>query len=390
MKYAYTLFDTPVGRCAIAWGERGIVGVQFPEADDAHTRARLLAQWPGTRESPPPPNVRRAMDGIVALLRGEGVDLSDILLDMEDLPPFHRLVYAAARSIPPGQTVSYGELAAECGAPGAARAVGQALGRNPFAIVVPCHRIVAAGGRVGGFSAHGGVATKLRLLSIEGARVKGVGRVADDGLPFDPRAAEAHLRAADPVLAHLIDTLGPFHLPLDRAPSLFLALARSIVSQQLNGKAASTIFGRVRALFPESEGGPTADDILGASDESLRAAGLSRGKLLALQDLARRTADGELPTLAEIQGLEDETIIERLTRVRGIGRWTVEMILIFRLGRPDVLPVGDYGVRRGFAVAFGTGDPPSPKDVQARGALWAPYRTVAAWYLWRAADQPTA
>jgi len=162
MPTRFALFETTIGRCGIAWGERGVVGVRLPEA-----------RFPDAREAPPPPDVQLAIDGVVALLRGEARDLSDVRLDMEGVPPFDRWVYEVARTIPPGATLSYGELAARLGEPGAARDVGQALGRNPFPIVVPCHRVLAAGGKLGGFSARGGVRTKLRLLSIENAPVKG-------------------------------------------------------------------------------------------------------------------------------------------------------------------------------------------------------------------------
>jgi 3-methyladenine DNA glycosylase/8-oxoguanine DNA glycosylase len=175
-------------------------------------------------------------------------------------------------------------------------------------------------------------------------------------------------------------------MELKKAPSIFGALAEAIVYQQLSGKAAATIFARVCALFPRAPHGPTAEHILHASDPKLRSAGLSRPKLLALRDLARRSAGGEIPTLAEIHRMEDEAIVERLTSVRGIGRWTVEMLLIFRLGRPDVLPADDYGIRKGFAVAFKKRALPVPKDVEKRGARWKPYRTVASWYLWRALE----
>jgi O-6-methylguanine DNA methyltransferase len=297
-------------------------------------------------------------------------------------------VYEIARAIPAGATASYGELAARLGSPGAARAVGQALGRNPFAIVVPCHRVLAAGSKVGGFSANGGVATKLRLLSIEAERVNGDACEGGDGdLGFDAVAALEHLRAADRALARLIDAVGPLRLRLDRTPSVFGALAEAIVYQQLTGRAAATIFARVRALFPRAHQGPTAQQILRASDDRLRAAGLSRAKLLALRDLARKTIDGELPTLAEVRGMDDEAIIERLTQVRGIGRWTVEMLLIFRLGRPDVLPVDDYGVRKGYALAFRTRELPTRAALERRAVRWRPYRTAASWYLWRAVER---
>src|SRR5271169_840758 len=224
---SFALFDTTIGRCAIAWGGRGVVGVQLPEARELDTRAHVQQRFSAAREAPPPPDVQRALDGIAALLRGEARDLSAVALDMEHVSPFHHRVYEVARTIPPGATLSYGELAARLGAPGAARAVGQALGRNPFAIVVPCHRVLAAGGKVGGFSATGGITTKLRLLAIEGGPANGqLGLFDGDGAyGFDPRIAVAHLRASDAALARLIDAVGPFRLELKKTPSLFGALA---------------------------------------------------------------------------------------------------------------------------------------------------------------------
>ena len=386
--HGFTLFDTAIGRCGIAWGGRGVVGVQLPEAGELGTRARVLQRFPDAREAPPPPDVQRALDGITALLRGEVSDLSVIALDMDRVPPFHRRVYEVARTIPPGTTLSYGDIAARLGARGSARAVGQALGRNPFAIVVPCHRVLAAGGKVGGFSANGGITTKLRLLSIEGAQAHDAPTLfaGDGAFGFDPSVAVEHVRASDAALARVIDAVGPFRMQLKKTPSLFVALAEAIVYQQLSGKAAATIFARVCALFPRAHQGPTAEQILRVSDEKLRGAGLSRAKLLSLRDLARRATGGEIPTLAEVHRMEDEAIIARLTEVRGIGRWTVEMLLMFRLGRPDVLPADDYGLRKGFAIAFKKRELPARADLEKRGARWKPYRTVASWYLWRAVE----
>jgi O-6-methylguanine DNA methyltransferase len=167
---SFMLFETTIGSCAIAWGEHGVLGMQLPEARDHETRARMLRRFPGAREAEPTLAVQRAVQGISALLRGERSDLSAVELDMESVPSFHRRVYQITRTIPAGTTLSYGEIAAWLGAPGSARAVGQALARNPFAIIVPCHRVVAAGGKVGGFSANGGTTTKLRLLSIESSQ----------------------------------------------------------------------------------------------------------------------------------------------------------------------------------------------------------------------------
>jgi methylated-DNA-[protein]-cysteine S-methyltransferase len=170
MARGFALFDTAIGRCGIVWSERGVAGTQLPEEHDAGTRARVRRRFPDAREALPPPDVQRALDAIVALLGGCPSELDGVALDMDGVPQFHRRVYEVARGIPAGATLSYGEVAARLGDKGLARAVGQALGQNPFAIVVPCHRVLAAGSMPGGFSASGGVATKLRLLAIEGAR----------------------------------------------------------------------------------------------------------------------------------------------------------------------------------------------------------------------------
>ena len=165
----FTLFDTAIGRCGIAWGPGGIAALQLPEASPDATSGRLLRSRPEAVEAEPPEAVRDAVAAIVALLSGEPRDLNAIDLDMGGVPEFHRRVYAVARAIPPGKTLTYGEVAVRLGEPGAARAVGQALGKNPFAIIVPCHRVVAAGGGIGGFSANGGAVTKRQILAIEGA-----------------------------------------------------------------------------------------------------------------------------------------------------------------------------------------------------------------------------
>jgi methylated-DNA-[protein]-cysteine S-methyltransferase len=165
---AFTIFDTAIGHCGISWSSRGICAVQLPETDEHRTRARLLRRCPQAHVAVPPPEVQRAIDAIVALLRGKASDLSAVALDMDRVPAFERRVYEVARTIPPGATLSYGEIADRLGDRSLAHEVGQALGRNPIPIIVPCHRVLAAG-KVGGFSANGGVATKLRLLAIEGA-----------------------------------------------------------------------------------------------------------------------------------------------------------------------------------------------------------------------------
>ena len=380
-------FDTAIGRCGLAWSERGITGIQLPEYRESETRTRMLTRFPGLAETAPPPEVQRAVDSITCLMRGEPSDLSAIVLDMEDVPPFHRKVYEAARDISVGETLSYGEVAARLGASASARAVGQALGRNPFAIVVPCHRVLAAGGKVGGFSGGDGIQTKLKMLSIESRAARGQASLFDgDGsFAFDPDGAVAHLREADAALAQLIDKVGPFRMQLRRASSIFAALAEAIVYQQLNGRAAASIFARLCALYPVAQG-LSAESVLRTPDRALRGAGLSTNKLLSIRDLASKTVDGAIPTLAEAHRMDDETLIEKLTEVRGIGRWTVEMLLMSRLGRADVLPVDDYGIRAGYGYLFRKRKFPAPKDLIKPGEKWKPYRTVASWYLWRAAD----
>jgi methylated-DNA-[protein]-cysteine S-methyltransferase len=173
MEQSFALFDTAIGTCGIVWSARGIVGVQLPEADAATTRARVCRRHPAAHEAVPPPDVRHAIDGIVALLAGKKRDLTDITVDDSKQPAFNKQVYAIVRTIPPGATITYGEIAERLGDKVLSREVGQAMGENPTPIIMPCHRVLAAGGKTGGFSASGGVVTKLRLLTIEGAQPGG-------------------------------------------------------------------------------------------------------------------------------------------------------------------------------------------------------------------------
>ena len=206
-------------------------------------------------------------------------------------------------------------------------------------------------------------------------------------LSYDPVAAADFLMAADDRLARVIERVGPLRLELRPMPHPFHGLLRAIVYQQLSGKAAATIYGRVEALFETGPtAGPTPEALLALPDEALRGAGLSRAKTAAAKDLAAKTLTGTVPTRAELDTLPNAEIVERLTAVRGIGPWTVEMLLIFSLGRPDVLPATDLGVRKGVAEMDGLEVLPTPAEVLRRGASWSPYRSAAAWYLWRAAD----
>jgi 3-methyladenine DNA glycosylase/8-oxoguanine DNA glycosylase len=196
---------------------------------------------------------------------------------------------------------------------------------------------------------------------------------------------EEQLAARDPKLAELITRIGPFPIKPALVVRPLDALARSITYQQLSGKAAGTIFGRVRALYPRRKWF-SAEQVLATSDELFRAAGLSRNKTAALKDLAAKTLDGTVPRHAALVQMSDEEIIARLTTVRGIGRWTVEMLLLFHLGRLDVWPVDDLGVRKGYAKTYRKKIAPTPKELLRIGEKWRPYRSVVAWYFWRALD----
>jgi 3-methyladenine DNA glycosylase/8-oxoguanine DNA glycosylase len=204
-------------------------------------------------------------------------------------------------------------------------------------------------------------------------------------LQFDPKLAVRTLKKVDPVLAELVGRVGPFTHEPPRTQSPFEVLARAIVFQQLSGKAAATIHGRLLALTPGRHGFRPAS-LLQLTDVQMRGAGLSANKVLALRDLAAKTIEGVVPTMPRLRRLPDEEIIERLTAVRGIGRWTVEMMLMFRLGRPDVLPVDDLGVRKGFMQTYGLAEMPTKAQLTEHAERWRPYRSVASWYMWRALD----
>jgi DNA-3-methyladenine glycosylase II len=204
--------------------------------------------------------------------------------------------------------------------------------------------------------------------------------------PFDLRLAMDTLSAKDPQLASLIKETQEFRVERGSAESPYEVLVEAITHQSISGKAAATIFGRVKALG--SKGSiPTPHEMLKLRKPALRKAGLSGAKILAMKDLAQKTIDGVVPTLEEAHKLSDEELVKRLVSVRGIGAWTVEMFLIFRLGRPDVLPIHDLGVRKGWAITYGKKYMPNPKELLAFGERWRPYRTVASWYMWRACQR---
>ncbi|MBN2575198.1 MAG: methylated-DNA--[protein]-cysteine S-methyltransferase [Deltaproteobacteria bacterium] len=295
----YARVRTSLGTLAIGWGERGVSRILLPAADWHDLDPADVARAGLRSEMRPPRTIAKLAAALRAHLAGDVQNFAGVPLDTAGVPPFALRVLRAAQSIPAGQTRTYGELAALAGSPRAARAVGQAMAKNPWPIVVPCHRVFASHG-FGEYSAGGGVQTKLRLLHREGYR----GRTSN--VLFDERDAAARLRAADPRLAWLIDRAGPFTL---------------------------------QAAAPRA-----------------------------------------------MRSLSDEEIIVRFTRERGIARWNAQMLLIFHLGRPDVLPLSDPLLRRGFAITYGTRALPSTETIERAARVWSPYASVASWYLWRAAE----
>ncbi len=202
-------------------------------------------------------------------------------------------------------------------------------------------------------------------------------------ISFDLAAATQYLAAKDDRLAELIQSTQPFQLDEVLAESPYEALLEAIAYQSISGKAAATIFARVKALSSTGRA-PSPQEMLKLRKQALRKAGLSNAKAVAMKDLAKKTIEGVVPTLEDAQKLSDEELVKRLTSVRGIGAWTVEMFLIFRLGRPDVLPIHDLGVQKGWSITYGKKHKPKPKELLAFGERWRPYRTVASWYMWRA------
>jgi methylated-DNA-[protein]-cysteine S-methyltransferase len=379
----YTSVRTELGTIAVGYNERGISRVVLPSADWNDLSAADLTRAGLKTESTPPAAIADVARGLQAHIRGDVQDFSGAPLDTEGASPFLLRVQRAAQTIPAGQTRSYGELAKFVGAPKASRAAGRAMSTNPWPIIVPCHRVLGRSG-FGDYSAGSGLHTKFRLLWREGYR----GRTSN--VRFDERAAVEHLRTADARLGRLIDRVGPFTLQA-AAPSPrsgiapFTSLAEAIVSQQLSGKAAATIYARVARLWDgESVDNPQA--VMNTAKAELRAAGLSENKALSLRDLAKQALDGALPSRAEMEALSDEEIALRLIHVRGIGRWSVQMLLMFYLGRPNVLPLADLGVQKGFALIYGMRSLPSAKTMERAARAWAPFTSVASWYMWRAVE----
>lgn len=360
------IFATRLGPMEAQWEQGQLAGLALrPEASPD----------PG---SGPSPLARR----VQAHLEGDLQDFRDTPLAMPGLTPFARRVYRAAQEIAPGTVATYGQLAEKLSPPGsaaggAARAVGTALGKNPFLLIVPCHRVVASGGKsLGGFSAPGGLTTKALMLAAEGYGVESLWQAGQ-------LEAGASLLRADPDLGPLVEAVGPCPLGALYSEHPFAALARNVLYQQLAGSAARAIEQRVKALG--SAPFPSPHELLALPEASLRAAGLSGPKIAALKALSQAVLEGSLKVEA-LRLLPDQQVVEEVSRVRGLGSWSAEMFLLFHLGRRDLLPVKDLGIRKGFQRVFGWSELPDAARMERRARRWRPYRSLASWYLWRSLE----
>ncbi len=385
----YCTFSTGFGPAAIAWRAGGLIGLLLPAASQAELKRSIATSFAGCRATEPAGMADKAIKQIQHYFAGQPSNFRGISIDLTDSTRFCQTVYEQLCRIPCGNTVSYKDLAVACGKPSAARAIGLAAGKNPVPLLIPCHRIVNADGRLGGFSAGGGVSLKARMLQLEGHEIadKPVWRIRPPLLisDCDLDSVLRQLSRADADLKALIGVAPRFNLEFNPDTSIFQALLEAIVFQQLTGKAAATIYRRVLALF-SGKTIVTALDIIRAGENELRSAGLSQNKVLAIKDLANFAVSGGLPDHDQMRMMSNAEIIERLTHIRGIGRWTVEMLLIFKLGRADVMAADDYGLRKGLAAIRRSRELPTPAELMRQAEAWRPYRSIASWYLWRAAE----
>ena len=370
----WTVFATPLGPVGVAWSSRGVGRVVIGPRDETEIIARLQTHdRQAHRQKRLPPALADLPRRIKAHLGGRPDPLRDVPVDLSGRSDFSAAVLNDLRRVAPGRTVTYGELAARAGRPGAARAVGRIMGANPVPILVPCHRCLGADGSLIGFSAAGGTYLKARLLFAEG-----VVRNAEHAKGM------AFLARHDPVMRRIIKATGPYGALPDKPDPGYEVLVTAIVHQQLSVKAGRTIAGRVRDLAPGPRY-PRPQEILALADTALRACGLSNMKVAFVKDLAARICDGRLK-LSALRRLDDEQVIETLCAVKGIGRWTAQMHLLFHLGRLDVWAVDDLGLQKAAASLYGLGEPVTKADMTVLGERWRPYRSIASWYLWRSLE----
>lgn len=378
---SWSIFPTVSGYCGISWCAQGVTAFMLPETTPVQIQKELHSITGTAKPAARLPGwIRDLVRKVKLHLKGQQQDFSAVPVAVDNATDFMRAVYTEAQRIPSGSVISYAQLAQRLGNPGAVRAVGTALGKNPVPLIIPCHRIITASGKLGGFSANGGVAAKEMLLACEGVSIE------------KPRVlTAAHWRDAivflkrDKLMAKLIRQVGDIDFQPRQNEDPLEVFINAIASQQLSTKAAATILQRINRLV-HVNGKPSARKILSLPDDVLRAAGLSGMKVSYLKDLAQHSVDKKFPTLQEVRTASDEQLVQRFTAVRGIGRWSVEMYLIFDLGRADVFPVDDLGIRKAVAQLHGLPELPPAKQMAKYAEPWKPYRSVASLYLWRLLD----
>ncbi|HSC76043.1 MAG TPA: methylated-DNA--[protein]-cysteine S-methyltransferase [Pseudomonadales bacterium] len=378
----WLIFPTVLGHCGVVWRADVVTGFLLPEV----TMGRICKELQSLTGASKPPAVwpvwiRALVRQVKLHMKGQLQDFSNVPVYVDGATEFMQRVYTEAQRIPAGSVISYAQLAERLGQPGAVRAVGTALGKNPVPLIIPCHRIITTSGELGGFSAPGGVATKKVLLACEGVSLEKPHVLTTaaqwrEGVRYLQNNAQ---------IKSLINNVGDFPFKPQQNAEPLQALIAAIVSQQLSTKVAATILKRVNALV-ERKGRPIAKRILALDDETLRATGLSYMKVSYLKDLAQHCIDGKFPTLEQVRQMSDEQIIKSFTQIKGIGRWTVEMYLIFDLGRADVFPGDDYGIRKAIAQLYDLPELPPAKQMAQYAEPWKPYRSIASLYLWRLLD----
>jgi O-6-methylguanine DNA methyltransferase len=379
---SWLIFPTALGYCGISWRAQGVTAFMLPEAAPVRMQKELQTITGVKKTATTLPAWICALAQQIKLhMQGKSQDFSAVPVVVDHATDFMRAVYQEAQRIPSGSVISYAQLAERLGKPGAVRAVGTALGKNAIPLIIPCHRIITTSGKIGGFSANGGIAAKEILLACEGVCLEKPRLL----VTASQWRTGVQCLQRDKQLAKLIKQVGSFPFKPQQNAEPLQVFISAIVSQQLSTKVAATILQRVNVLI-EKQGAPCAKKILATDDEELRAAGLSYMKVSYLKNLAQHCVDGKFPTLEQVREMSDEQIVKRFTQIKGVGRWTVEMYLIFDLGRADVFPGADYGIRKAIATLYDLPDLPPAKQMPQYAERWKPYRSIASLYLWRWLD----
>ena len=377
-KVRFSFYESVLGKCALVWGGEGVLRNFLPFESPSETQNEVLHEFAEAVET----GLNKEMQKVVSKLRlaisGAKVDFNDVLINKSNWSPFNKKIYEYTQSIPTGSTTTYGFLADAIGHPNAFRAVGTALGKNPLPIIIPCHRVLGRDGSLRGFSASNGIITKQILLRLEGCEVQ------PPFIGYDPLESSDFLAKSDPRLAKLIKLVGPPCINIPRKVQIFEPLSRAIISQQISVKAAQSISRKLTEEFGKKNGNLDIERIFKARHEKLKACGLSENKALYLKELAKHARDKQLPSGEELKCMSNSEVVDSLTKLKGVGKWTAEMILIFQFGRADVLAVDDLALRKGHGILLGKKNHESSREqLETYAKRWRPYRSAGCWYLWR-------